>query len=420
MRKPIWLVIVLLAACDETEPANENLAPKACGALADQELFIGETTEVEFCFEDPDGDTLKVSAMSADPAIVEVLRVREQVVDLSAGQVGSTTITVTAADPDGLAAEQTFKATVPNRPPEITEPIPGFEIVEGDTGQLGLGAHFRDPDGHELTYSTWSTDSAIALPSIVGGDSLDVAALRIGAARIGVEASDGHDVVSREVEAEVIEDPGTAGFLFDHAFTDRDRTLRHWKSQVYATLTVSGGKLHVSNDSIYRGWAYRNLGFTPWEEPPARVEYTTMAEYAEGGGVELAIHMRQVGMEYVSIGLGDSIPFDAGDAGEADTVYVDYGFAWYPGWPWRTDSTLWGDSDLVPGPGEQFEVRFVLDSTDVLIEIGGDTLLDFDLANYADGVPNRVRGAVLGVWPVSGTDRKASYDWARLKKLKDQ
>ena len=418
MRKPIWLAVALLAACDDTEPANENSSPKACGVVDDQELFIGETAEVETCFEDPDGGTLRVSATSADPAIVQVLRVRQQLVDLSAEKVGSTTITVTAADPDGLTAERTFKATVPNRPPEITDPLPGFEIFEDDTEELGLGNHFRDPDGHELIYSTWSTDSAVALPSIVRGDSLRVAALRIGEARVGVEASDGHDVVSREVEAEVIEYPDTAGFLFNHAFTDRDSTLRHWKSQVYATLTVTGGKLHVSNDSTYRGWAYRDLGFTPWEEPPAQVEYTAMAEYESGGGVELAIHMRKGDMQYVSIGLGDSIPFDAGDGGEADTVYVDYGFAWYPGWPWRTDSALWGDSDLVPGPGEPFEVRFVLDSTDILIEIDGDTLLDFDLAEYAESTPDRVRGAVLGVWPVSGTGRKASYDWARLKMIR--
>jgi len=324
-RAKYYVLAILLAACGEAEP--ENLAPKVCGPIGDQEAFIGAITEVEACFTDPDGDTLEVSAESADPAIVLVLRVREQVVDLSAEQVGSTTVTVTAEDSGALMAEHAFRVTVPNRPPEATEPLPGFELIEGTTELYGLAGRFRDPDGHELTYTASSSDSAIVLPFIVARDSLMVATLRIGKALVTVEASDGHDAVSQEADAVVIEDPDTAGYLFSHDFADRNRGLRYWESQVYATLTVSGGKLHVSNDSIYRGWAYRDLGFDPWEEPPARVEYTAMAEYEPGGGVELVIHMRKVGMEYVSIGLGDSIPFDAGGVEEADTVYVDYGFA---------------------------------------------------------------------------------------------
>ena len=70
------------------------------------------------------------------------------------------------------------------------------------------------------------------------------------------------------------------------------------------------------------------------------------------------------------------------------------------------------------GPGEQFEVRFAVDESNILIEIDKETLLDFDLAEYADSIPDRIRGVVLGVLPADGTKKKARYDWARLEEIK--
>ena len=52
-----------------------------------------------------------------------------------------------------------------------------------------------------------------------------------------------------------------------------------------------------------------------------KVEYSTMAEYGRNSGVEMVIHMRMHDMQYLSIGLGDQIPFDVGGDEKADTVY---------------------------------------------------------------------------------------------------
>ena len=407
MNRIIPLTLGAVWACGDTEP--ENAAPEICGdPIADQTVAIGESVQVQACFEDPDGDAVTIMAMSSDGGIARPSLPGRQIVDVSGLSIGKAIITVTGSDPDGLKAETTFNVEVPNRPPEATTPLPDLELGQGEGALLELDNHFADPDGQDLSYEASSSDSLVTLPAVLG-DTLLVVGLLPGKATVAVTATDPDgETASQSADVQV----SGSRVIFSHDFQDLGE-LDDWESQAYADLSIEEGWLHVRNDSVNRAWAYRDLRYEPGEEPSPHIEFVTHVTYDEGA--EIAIHMRQAGMQYLSFGFGDSIPFDKGIE-EEDTVWVDYAFSWYPSWPWRTHEDLWGRSDLIPDPGEDFTVRFVLDGTDILIEVDGEPLLDFDLADYASTAPDKVRGAILGIWPREGTDKLAVFDDATLIK----
>ena len=117
------------------------------------ELFRGDTAAIELSahFSDPDGDTLTFGAETTDGGVatVSVLSAR---LSLTGVKQGTATVTVTAQDPAGLTASQTFRVTVPNRPPVVTDTVPALELFRGDTAAIELSAHFSDPDGDTLTF----------------------------------------------------------------------------------------------------------------------------------------------------------------------------------------------------------------------------------------------------------------------------
>ena len=90
-----------------------NRAPSPVGSIPDQSVRPGETATVDVAprFSDPDGDPLTYSAWSLDVGIVSA-QVFGETLELSGTEEGRATVTVTAADPDGLAATQSFQVTV--------------------------------------------------------------------------------------------------------------------------------------------------------------------------------------------------------------------------------------------------------------------------------------------------------------------
>lgn len=79
--------------------------------------------------------------------------------------------------------------STPNRPPVATQAIPDRDIALGDTVEIELGAHFRDPDGDALTWRAASSSPAVASAS-VAGSMVSVVALARGAATITATAAD--------------------------------------------------------------------------------------------------------------------------------------------------------------------------------------------------------------------------------------
>ena len=119
------------AVLDNTLPAvawwrdhRPNRPPAPVGTLVERRLTPNSTLTVDVsqAFVDPDGDALGYSASSAAPDVVTVQASGARVT-LSALQVGTATIRVTATDSGGLSAAQSFAVTVTTSPPFTDDPI---------------------------------------------------------------------------------------------------------------------------------------------------------------------------------------------------------------------------------------------------------------------------------------------------------
>ena len=90
--------------------APVNDAPAPVGVIPDRRLEEGgdaSALDVAEYFEDVDGDVLTYRAASSDPGAVAAA-ITGTVLTLTPVTYGSATVTVTAADPEGLTAEQAF------------------------------------------------------------------------------------------------------------------------------------------------------------------------------------------------------------------------------------------------------------------------------------------------------------------------
>jgi len=167
-----------------------NRAPEAVGTIPNAEVKAGETTTVDLgpYFSDPDGDALSYSASSSAPTIATA-SVTGRVLTVTGRGSGMATVTVTAADPDGETAAQSFQVTVPNRPPEAVGSIPAQTATEGGTITVVLQPYFNDPDGDALTYTATSANPAVAVAT-TSGSVLTIRAISAGFSVITVTATD--------------------------------------------------------------------------------------------------------------------------------------------------------------------------------------------------------------------------------------
>ena len=97
----------------EVTVVSANRAPTVSAAIPDQSVEVGAevTVDVSGAFSDPDGDALSYGAAS-DASDVATARVSGSDVTVSGAARGTATVTVTAADPGGLSATQTFEVAV--------------------------------------------------------------------------------------------------------------------------------------------------------------------------------------------------------------------------------------------------------------------------------------------------------------------
>ena len=157
-----------------------------------QTAVVGDTISVDVSpfFRDPDGDALTYSAASSNTSVATV-SVTGSVVSGAAVGVGSTTLTVTATDPEGLEGSIAVPVTVePNRPPEATvDSLPLQTIEERDSVTVRASSYFTDPNGDALTYTAETSNAGAATVS-VSGASVTITAVAIGTATVTVTASD--------------------------------------------------------------------------------------------------------------------------------------------------------------------------------------------------------------------------------------
>ena len=96
------------------DPPPANRPPVVVGTLPDLTLAPGgiATVDVSRAFTDPDGDRLGYTVSSSNPAVVTATVSGPRVTLTAAGRTGSSTIWVTARDPENVHATLSFRASV--------------------------------------------------------------------------------------------------------------------------------------------------------------------------------------------------------------------------------------------------------------------------------------------------------------------
>ena len=116
-----------------------NRPPMPAGTLPNQRLTPDDTVSVDVsrAFVDPDGDALRYAVSSSAPQVVTA-SVTGAFVMLAAASQGAATIRVTASDPGGLSAVQSFTVTVEV---SVSEPFTDHPIRPGVTPVKARALH---------------------------------------------------------------------------------------------------------------------------------------------------------------------------------------------------------------------------------------------------------------------------------------
>ena len=173
-------------------------APEPRGTVPSDTVEVGETATVDASqyFSEPDGEELAYAASASDAAVASV-SVASSTITVTAESKGIVIITITASDPGGLSAQQSFVVTVPNRAPVVTEELSDAELFVGDSLAVDLAGYFADPDGDDLQYEAETSAPAAAAVAVSGG-GLTVTALAQGEATVTVTARDSEGLAASQ------------------------------------------------------------------------------------------------------------------------------------------------------------------------------------------------------------------------------
>ena len=187
---------ITLNSARTTATAKANSAPTVASEIADLSgLHPDDARQVSLAgvFTDADRDTLTIIASSSNDGVATAT-VNGQSLTVSAKQVGTATITVTAVDGRGGSVSDAFSVTVvpkPNNAPTVASALGDLSgLREGDARQVSLAGVFTDADGDTLTLSASSSNDGVAAAT-VNGQNLTVSAKQAGTATITVTAADG-------------------------------------------------------------------------------------------------------------------------------------------------------------------------------------------------------------------------------------
>ena len=244
-----------------------NRAPTPRNTITDKEVDLGDTDRVSlaFAFEDPDRDQLTYLAASSNVGVASV-SIEGRSVMITGESRGTARVTVTARDPDGLEARQSFGVTVPNSGPEDTGTIADHTINVGETFSVDVFPFFTDADGDQLTYAADVFFDHIARAT-VSGSVMTVEGLGDGRTSVTVTARDPEgEEADQRTRVEVIQpnrapvskdeipdrtlEPGkTYWFLGIAYFADPDRDPLTYSAESsntsVATVTVERSKVTI-------------------------------------------------------------------------------------------------------------------------------------------------------------------------------
>ena len=172
-----------------------NRSPVVANVIASQQMGRGtdRTFDLTGYFTDPDGDNLTY-AVGTDDAAVATASVAGNMLTVEAVDVGDAEINVTAEDPDGATARQSFQVEVVvegNTAPYRTSIIPDTYLRVEGTETLTLTNYFADGDADDLMFTAESRTMGVVTVA-VDGPSLTITADGEGKTAIVVSADDGN------------------------------------------------------------------------------------------------------------------------------------------------------------------------------------------------------------------------------------
>ena len=221
-----------------------NQPPETVGTISDQTFIMNaETTptfDVVSFFSDPEGQALTYTATSSDTTVATVT-MSNTTIFFTLVAVGTTTITVTATDPGGLSATQTFTVTVvpPNSAPVAVGTIPDQTVYTAGTARtitVDVSSYFSDPNNDTLTYSATSSDTSIATVS-VSTATVTITGVAAGTATITVTATDPGGLTATQTFTVTVVQPNRAPVAVG---TIPDQTVNVGGTSSIATVDVSG------------------------------------------------------------------------------------------------------------------------------------------------------------------------------------
>ena len=190
-------IIFPVQSRDVTDP---NRSPIAVGSIANQTLQAGRASapiHIPSKFNDPDNDTLTYTSRSSN-SVVATAQIAGPQATIYASNVGSTTITITATDPEGLQAAHTFTVTVQpstapvNRPPAAIIVIGSRRLSDGGASStIDVSNYFSDPDGDSLVYNATSNNSGVVTAEVLNNARVRITPESNGQTTVTVTASDG-------------------------------------------------------------------------------------------------------------------------------------------------------------------------------------------------------------------------------------
>ena len=250
-----------------TVPEPQNAAPTV-GMIAASEVAAGEAVTIQLSsfFGDPDGDDLVYEAATSDAAVAAVSVSGIKLTIAGAGE-GAATVTVTARDPGGLSAEQSFEVAV--RRQVVSLEVAGVAPLRAldETGQLSVSAEYSDGSSQAVDAALvgWeSSDVAVAVVS-------DGVVTAVGAGNAKITAA--YEQRSAEVAVSVrisVDETATVRVLYA---TPADREFR---------VDYSEGIAHAVVD--VQSWYRQQLGgvtFSLYGDVPQLCEMSEPADFYE-------------------------------------------------------------------------------------------------------------------------------------------
>ena len=385
----ILAAAVLLAACDDPQP------PRSCGSMVQQTVHVGETSDVRTCFEDPDGDELSYGATSSNTEIVTASG-SDSTVRITGVSQGDAIVTVTATDPGQLTAEQSFTVLVPNRPPEVTEPIPDIAVAPGSSLTYSPSDYFRDPDHDVLTYTASTRDTTIVELSM-STNVLTLSGMAEGTASVTVTASDPGELTAAQQFVVTVEEPR---LLFRDDFST-DSSLGDWfLRQVKAE--VDEGVLELTNTVTNRlGWALRPARSVEWGAS------ASMGRSHEDGWPTLLIQTNS--------GQGvSSYAFNIGSTDFFLGIESNYRLLFFQDGSWKSNADLMGTSEVINDELDELtEIVVSMRNRTFVAKSGTTELLSLELPS---GWPDEALILYLTVWPgADAVDRTTLFDWVEMR-----